>query len=334
MSKVRYIAERTVFTAILIFAVASALFFFFRLMPGDFIDYLAQSGVSGDAMDDIRAKWGLDDPLYVQYFAYVSNTLTGDMGESFVYGIPVWELTAGRIFNSLILVAPAITLAYVLGGALGGYLGTNRGSTTEKYGIVFASVPRSFPEFFIGIVLVTIFAGMLGLFPTTGMLSIELQREIADETMPLWILLTADFWSHYLLPFTTILLYYLTIPTLVMRTSVVETSGQDFLYYHRITGLSKYTRLKQLIKHSSLPVITLFPISMTRAIGGMVLVEVVFNWPGIGNLLVESVLARDFPVIQFVFLLAAIWVIVGNYLIDILYGMIDPRIAIDGADEA
>lgn len=228
--------------------------------------------------------------------------------------------------------APWIVLGYLLGGAFGGYLGSRRGSAKEKYGIVLASIPRSLPEFFIGIVLATIFAGALNWFPTTGMLSLELQRQVAGEALPLWILGTTDFWSHYILPFSTILLYYLTIPTLVMRTSVVETQGQDFLYYHRISGLPKRVRLKQLIKHSSLPVITLFPISMTRAIGGMVLVEVVFNWPGIGNLLVESVLARDFPVIQFVFLLAAIWVILGNYAIDILYSVIDPRITVEGED--
>lgn len=332
MSQIRYVFNRTIITIILIFLVATALFFFFRLMPGDFLDYLAAEGISPEQAQDVREKWGIDEPLYIQYYRYATNLLTGDMGNSFIYGISVWELTAQRIFNSFILVAPAITMAYIAGSVLGVFLGSQRGSRTEKWGVVLTSIPRSFPEFFIGIVLATIFAGTLGILPTSGMVSIELQAEISDEWLPLRILGTLDFWQHYILPFTTIFLYYLTVPTLVMRTSVVEVSGQDFLYYHRIKGLSNRIRTKQLLKHSSLPVLTLFPVSMTRAIGGMVLVEVVFNWPGIGFLLVESVLARDFPVIQFIFLLTAIWVILGNYVIDILYGVIDPRISIEGAE--
>ena len=117
-----------------------------------------------------------------------------------------------------------------------------------------------------------------------------------------------------------------------MRTSVVEVSGQDFAYYHRVKGLAKSTQLHHIMKHASLPVITLFPVSMTRAIGGLVLVELVFNWPGVGSFLVDAVLFRDFPVVQFVFFLVAIWVILGNYVVDIVYGIIDPRVAVGGDD--
>jgi peptide/nickel transport system permease protein len=115
-----------------------------------------------------------------------------------------------------------------------------------------------------------------------------------------------------------------------MRTSVVETLGQDFSFYHRMTGMPKFQRMANIAKHSSLPVITVYPATMTRAIGGLVLIETVFNWPGIGFALVQAVLARDFPVVQFVFIVIAAFVISANFLVDVLYARIDPRVGVEG----
>jgi len=122
---------------------------------------------------------------------------------------------------------------------------------------------------------------------------------------------------------------YLFIPSLIMRTSVVEVMGQDYTEYHRLTGLPTAKRLRHVAKHASLPVITIYPVSLARALGGLVLVETVFNWPGIGFTLVEAVLGRDYPVVQFVFFVVAAFVIISNFLIDLLYGVIDPRIRVE-----
>lgn len=329
MSKIRYFIERTIITIGLIFLVASALFIFFRLMPGSFVDFVAQSGADPEQLEALREKWGLNDPLYVQYFRYMSNLLVGDMGQSFRFGRPVVELTYGRILTSFILVGPAITTAYVLGSLYGALMGSNRGSKFEKYGLIPVTVFGTVPSFFLGILMIIVFAGWFNIFPSSGMLSPATRSQLGQDPSNFAIYTSKDFWMHYILPFTTIVLRYLYLPSLVMRTSVVEVSGQDFAYYHRIKGLTKGTQLRHIMKHSSLPVITLFPVSMTRAIGGMVLVELVFNWPGIGKFLVDAVLFRDYPVVQFVFFLVAVWVIFGNYLVDLLYGVIDPRVAID-----
>lgn len=328
MSRVRFFVKRTIITAALIVVVASALFLFFRMMPGDYGSVMMQAGASQEAVEKTRAKWGLDDPMYVQYFHYVVNMLTANPGDSFIYGIPVWTLVKERMINSFILVGPAITAAYVVGGLIGVVLGSNRGTLMEKSGLIGVTFFKTLPEFFTGIVLLVIFSLTLGIFPTSGMLSLDTSQRIGNDLFARFV--TIDFWMHYALPFTTIMLYYMTIPALIMRNAVVENLGQDFLYYHRVKGLPGLSIKRKLIKHSSIPVITLYPVSMTRAIGGMVLVEVVFNWPGIGKLLVDSVLARDFPTVQFVFLIAAIWVILGNYVIDVLYSIIDPRVAIEG----
>lgn len=329
MSKVRYFVERTIITIGLIYLVASALFIFFRLMPGSFVDFVAQSGASPEQLAALREKWGLNDPLYVQYFRYIQNLLVGDMGTSFRFGRPVVELTSERIITSFILVGPAITTAYILGSIYGALMGTNRGSRLEKYGLIPVTAFGTVPSFFLGILMIIVFASWLNWFPSSGMISPSTRTALGEDAGALAMYTTKDFWMHYILPFSTIVLRYLYLPSLVMRTSVVEVSGQDFAYYHRIKGLTKGTQLRHIMKHSSLPVITLFPVSMTRAIGGMVLVELVFNWPGVGKFLVDAVLFRDYPVVQFVFFLVAVWVIFGNYIVDLLYGVIDPRVAID-----
>jgi len=330
MSKVKYFLKRTVITAFLILLVASALFVFFRSMPGSFIDLIANTGATEEELAALRAKWGLDEPLYIQYLNYMVNLLQADMGTSFRFGGPVWELTKGRIWNSFILVGPAITTAYILGSIYGALLGSNRDSKFEKYGIIPVTITGTVPSFFLAILMVIVFASWLNWFPTSGMLSTGVSTQVGNNFIAMAS--TGDFWLHYILPFSTIVLRYLYLPSLVMRTSVVEVSGQDFAYYHRVKGLAKSTQLHHVMKHASLPVITLFPVSMTRAIGGLVLVELVFNWPGVGSFLVDAVLFRDFPVVQFVFFLVAIWVILGNYLVDIVYGIIDPRVSVGGDD--
>jgi peptide/nickel transport system permease protein len=329
MSRLRYFVRRTAVTALLIFLVASALFFFFRFMPGDYTSLLVQQGMNPEQIDRLQEKWGLADPLYVQYYRYIINLLTADAGQSFRYGKPVWELVAPRILNSFILVAPAMTATYVVGSLFGAYIGRRRGSFLEQSGIISVSVFHSIPDFFLGIILIAVFSSTFNLFPTSGMLSTPTLLTLEGE--PYWQrFFLVEFWRHYTLPFLTVMLYFMQYPTLIMRNSVVEVSDQEFLHYHRLKGLPEGKLLRKIIRHASLPVITLYPISLAASISGLVLIEIVFNWPGIGSLLVSSVLARDFPVIQFVFLVAAVWVILGNFLVDLLYGVLDPRVSVSG----
>ncbi|QLG64155.1 ABC transporter permease [Halorarum salinum] len=329
MSRLRYFARRTVITAVLIFLVASALFVFFRLMPGDYSSLLVQQGMTAEQVARQEAKWGLNEPFHQQYINYVTNLLTADAGVSFRHGTPVWALVKPRIINSAILVFPAITATYVIGSLLGAVIGRYRGGLFEKSSIVTVSAFHSIPDFFLGILLIAAFSSTLGIFPTSGMLSTQTSIMIQDE--PFWHrFLLKEFWMHYALPFATITLYFMQYPALIMRNSVVEVSDQEFLHYHRLKGLPRGKLLRKLMRHASLPVVTLYPISLATSISGLVLIEIVFNWPGIGRLLVDSVLARDFPVIQFVFLVAAVWVILGNFAVDLLYGVIDPRVSVAG----
>jgi peptide/nickel transport system permease protein len=321
----RYVLVRSLQTVFTLWLVLTALFVMFRSMPGDFTAQMAVAGANQEALEALRAKWGLDQPLYVQYWRYISNLAQGNLGESPVYRVPVWEFVKMRIFNTFILVAPAMTFTYILGALIGTIAGSKRGSRLEKLGLIPVIGAGSFPAFFISIVLIVVFASWLNLFPTSGMLSAG-----GSEAGTWWgPYVTPDFGIHYVLPFVAVVCRYLFIPSLIMRTSVVEVMGQDYTEYHRLTGLPTTKRLRHVAKHASLPVITIYPVSLARALGGLVLVETVFNWPGIGFTLVEAVLGRDYPVVQFVFFVVAAFVIISNFLIDLLYGVIDPRIRVE-----
>lgn len=326
MVNVRYLVERTIYSVVLLWLVITFLFFFFRLMPGSYADLMLFSGASEDTIVEFERRWGLDQPLYVQYFIYMENLLTLDAGTSLQYRTPVWEYTSIRILNSLVLILPGITAAYIAGTLFGTLLGKFRGTKLEKYGIIPILLTGTLPSFFTAILLIIIFSSWLGWFPTSGRISAEVARDLE------WwqVYFTRDFLMHYTLPVTAVFLRYLFLPSLIMRTSVVETLRQDFVEYHRLTGIPMRTQYRHIGKNSILPVITMFPVSTTRAIGGLVLIETVFNWPGIGFALVDAVLSRDFPIVQFVFFLIAVYIVFANYLVDLLYGVIDPRISVGG----
>ncbi len=325
MSRLKYIAMRSLQTVFVLWLVLTGLWIMFRMMPGDFTARMVHAGADAEAIEAVRESWGLDDPLYVQYWRYITNFLVLDVGTSVVYRVDVWEFTKLKIFNTFILVAPAITFAYILGSVIGTVIGSARGSLLEKWGLVPLIFSGSFPSFFTAIVLILVFGAALGWLPTSGMLSPGIRGEHTTWWGPY---LTGNFAAHYVLPFVAVVLRYLFMPSLIMRTSVVETKDKAFMEYHRLTGLPVIKRWRHLARHSSLPVITVYPVSMSRALGGLVLIETVFNWPGIGFALVEAVLARDYPVVQFVFFIVAAFVIVSNFLVDIIYGIIDPRVTV------
>lgn len=330
MTRGSYYVRRILVTILLIFGVATFLFFAFRAMPGDYATLLAYQGASPEELEQIRADWGLNQPLYVQYFEFMANMFTGDAGRSRVVNQSVVSYVLPRMANSIILVAPGLLFAFLLGSLYGGYLGTNAGSRFEKYGIFPPTFVGTMPDFFIAMVVIYLFSNIAGLLPSGGIATPETYQQV-DTFWRMY--LTRDFWYHYIAPFLAVTVKYLYYPALVMRGSVVEVSGKEFHRYEGLVGLPKLQRLRHLMKHASLPVITLLPPLTATAISGLVLIEIVFNWPGIGFALVRGVLSRDFPVVQFVFFLVAAWVILANFAVDILYGVIDPRVSVGETTE-
>jgi len=318
MASTRYYAVRLVQMVFTLLMIMTGIFFLFRLMPGSYADIIVFSGASQETARQLTEQWGLNDPLWEQYLNFMKNYLTLQPGISFQTRQPVLDTVLPRIWNSFVLVAPAITAAYLVGSLVGTVAGGNRGSKLDDWGMLPFVVVGTIPSFFTAILLIIIFSVGLGWFPTSG----------TGGVGPVNLLDTTFYW-HYVLPFTAIFLRYLWYPALVMRTSVVEVLGQQFIDYHRISGLPTQRVWRNVAKHASLPVITLYPISMIKAIGGLVLVELVFNWPGIGFTLIEAVFNRDFPVLQFVFVILGIYIVLANFVVDLLYSRIDPRVSLD-----
>lgn len=328
MTRSRYFLKRTFQTVFMIWIILTFLFLLFRLMPGEFTDVMLAEGATPESVAALEEEWGLNDPLYVQYWAYLTNMASLNVGESIQFRTPVWDYVKMRIFNTILLAVPGITIGYILGTIFGSLLGQKRGSRFEKFGIIGLIMTGAFPSFVIAIFAIIIFSLRLGLVPSSGMIPSTVYLEYQDHAW--WRpYLTRDFFRHYILPVSVIAFAYLMGPTLIMRTSVVEVKNQDFVYYQRVSGLPYANRMRHLAKHSIIPVITLFPISLAQALSGLVIIELIFNWPGIGFALIQAVLARDFPIAMFVFFVAASFVVIANFMVDIIYGIIDPRISVE-----
>jgi peptide/nickel transport system permease protein len=325
MSRVRYLAMRSLRTVFLLWVILTFLFFFFRLMPGDYTTLMLNQGASPEAVAELRESWGLNDPLYVQYWNYLTNFLMLDVGMSLQTRLPVWDYVRPRMVNTLILALPGLLLAYVLGGVVGSFIGDKRGSRLERSAVTLVTLVGSFPGFFTAILAIVVLSVWLGVFPTGDMVSTATQLRF-----DVWWrkYLTLDFLYHWILPVSVVAIRYMYGPTLIMRTSYVEVMGQDFAYYQKVTGLPYVRRVRHLGRHAVLPLMTLFPISIVQAVSGLVLIELVFNWPGLGLTIIEAIRARDFPVIQFVFFVIAALVVVANFAVDIFYSVVDPRITV------
>jgi len=294
----------------------------FRLLPGDPTTALLGTGqLPPDAIARLRAQWALDDPWMVQYLRYLGNLATGDLGLSFVYREPVRDVLGPAMANTLLLMVPSVTLAILVGVALGTRLGWRRGAWVEAGGNVAVLVLRSLPAFWIGIVVLMIFSYWLGWFPIGGIRTPAFFPETWVEALPGF-----DLARHLVLPALAATLYFIADPLMIMRTAMLEARTEDFIAYAEARGLSEAEVMGIARRNALLPVVTYIGIMISFAFGGQVLIEVVFSWPGMGRLMVDSVLQRDYPVAQAAFLLMAAMVVAINLAVDLIYGFLDPRI--------
>jgi len=230
-----------------------------------------------------------------------------------------------RIWNTLVLMATAISIAYIVAIPAGAFIAWKRGTNVEQAGIVFAIISRSAPVFWTGIIAIYLLSMKLNIFPAGSMTTAG--KEFSGQVD---MFLSVDFLQHLILPAVVQAFYYLSLPMLLMRSSMLEVMNEDFVNFAKLKGISERTvMLKHAARNALLPVVTAFAIAAGYAIGGSVVIETVFAWPGIGRLMVSSVLANDYPVAQATFLLLAMLVIIANFLADLAYGYLDPRVTYD-----
>lgn len=323
MSGLKLIGGRLLQLVFVLWAVATILFLIFRLMPGNPLAAYIDPTFTEEQQLALMARFGLDRPLWEQYFIYLWNLVQGDLGESFFYREPVGERVLALLPNTLILTFSSLIVAYGIGILGGAWLAWTRGGAAERVAIPLVLTTRAMPEFWLGMVLLAIFSFWLGWLPAGG------TRSPGASFEGYWDLYTsADFLAHLILPAATLAIYSQGLPLLLMRSNMLEVMNEDFVTMARIKGLSKWTVvIRHAARNALLPVMTSFAIAVGYQIQGNVVVETVFSWPGLGRELVNAVSASDYPLAQGAFLMIAVVVVLMNVIADLLYGFLDPRIS-------
>lgn len=324
MSLRSFIGRRLVSTFLTFIVIATIIFFLFRQVGSPEALFMSPS-MNAEQIARIREQFGLNEPLYVQYYKYLISIFTMDFGISFYYRTDAAPLLITRLQNSLLLTVPAILLSYVAGTLGGVVLAWKRGEPIERLGLVTAILFRSSPRFYVGLLLLFVLSGTFTFFPYGGMLP-------AGQSFQshFGLLANPTFYRHAILPIIAMSLYLTGLPLMLMRTSMLELIGEDFVDICRAKGMSETDVMyKHVARNAILPVMTAFAVAIAFSFGGNVLVETVFSYPGVGRLMVNSVFRGDYPVAQFAFLLMAAMVLIMNMIADIMYGYLDPRVSYD-----
>lgn len=324
----RFVAKRLVIAMVLTVVAVSIIFVVLRVLPGSPFESLITAGnLTDQQVTEIKSLYGLNRPIYEQYVLYLKNLLTFQFGYSILRSRPVWEILSPRLFNTLILLIPALATTAVVSTLLGMYVGWNRGSMAEKSSIVITTFLRSTPVFITAIFMVVIFSYGLDVVPAFGMRSITAAPEGLVETY-----VSLDFLHHYVLPFSVTVLYYSGDFLLLARNGVIEKKGSEFLKLHKAKGLTETEQLLRAGRNSLLPVITYFALRLGMIFQGLILLEVVFSWPGIGRLLVLAIGQQDYPLVQAAVFIMALAVIIMNLVADVMYAYFDPTVGVGGGE--
>jgi peptide/nickel transport system permease protein len=319
----RYLGRRLLTAGVTILLILLVNFFLFRAMPGSPERILGRNpNVTPELLQAKREQWGLDKPIVPdQLVAYLGATAQGDLGYSFLArGRPVAEVLGQRIGPTLLLFGLGEVFAIVLGLALGAYSGWRRGGAVDHVGNAVSLLLYSTPYFLLGMALLLLFASQLGWFPTFGMVTSGARYDSALEQI-------ADVGRHLVLPTATVALGLVGQYAIVMRSSITETLSEDYVTTARAKGLTSLRILRShALPNALLPTVTLVAINLGYVVAGAITVEVVINWPGLGTLTVEALSARDYPVLQGVFLLLSVSVVLANLGADLIYGRLDPRV--------
>lgn len=318
-----FVGRRLLHSIFVLWAVATILFLMFRLMPGNPLAAYISEALSAEQQNLIMQQFGLDRPLWEQYVIYFGNLVQGELGTSFHRREPVLSIVLSVLPNTIILTFCGLFIAYAFGILAGAYLAWHRGTWIEGVVVPIALATRAAPEFWLGMILLAVFAFWLGWFPSGGansagaMYAGELDR-----------IFSRDFLLHLTLPALTIALYLQGLPLLLMRSTMIEAMHEEFVTMARMKGLSEWRIvIHHAARNSLLPVLTAFALAIGPNISANVVVETVFSWPGLGRLLVQAVSTSDYPLAQGAFFLIALVVIVMNLVADLLYGFLDPRVS-------
>lgn len=308
-----FILRRAVASIPVMFVVAMVVFALLRLTPGDPAAIIAGDSATPDQLDQIRRMMGLDQPIYTQFFMWIGQLLSGDLGTSLLSGVPVADMIAQRMGPSIALSLSTITVAVLIAVPLGILAAWRQGKTLDRLVMAVSVMGFSVPVFVTAYVLILLFSIKLGWFPVQG---------YKPLSAGLW-----PFFRSISLPTIALSTVYIALIARITRTSIIEVMGEDFIRTARAKGMKEYrVLLGHALRNAAVPIVTIIGVGIAMLISGVVVTESVFNLPGLGRLVVEAVLARDYPVIQALILLFAFIYVLINLIVDALYTVFDPRI--------
>jgi peptide/nickel transport system permease protein len=303
----QFILRRCGYSLLSLLLLSLTIFFFVRV-TGDPATLLVEPGASEADIAAMHHQFGLDRPLVVQYLLFMFKLAQGDLGQSFYYQTPVFELYLSRLPNSLLLAVVAMTFSLLVGIPTGILAAVRVGSFWDSAGKMFALLGLSLPSFFVGLLMILFFSVYLGWLPSSG------------SGTPL----------HLIMPAFALGWYFAAAHMRLTRSSMLEVMGAEYIKLARLKGLPQALVIgKHALKNALIPVLTLAGINLVLMINVAVVVETVFAWPGVGRLLYEGVSFRDFPVVQGVVILSGAMIVAVNLLVDIVYAVIDPRIRLE-----
>jgi len=317
----RYVLRRLALAVPTVLTIVVLNFALLHLAPGDAADVLA--GEAGSAtpeyMAQLRQRFGLDQPIYVQLLVYVKRVATLDLGYSFRHNMPVADLIATRLGPTLLLMLTVFASSVGFGALLGAIAARSLNRWRDSLISMLAVLAYATPVFWAGLMLIVVFSIKLAWFPTSGMETVAAFYEgFARVRDVAW---------HLVLPAITLTLFYLALYTRLMRASVLDQFAMDYVVTARAKGLTeRQIARRHVLRNAALPVVTMAGIQIGGLLGGAVVVETVFGWPGLGLLAYESLFARDINLLLGIFLVSAVLVVAVNLVVDVIYSLLDPRI--------
>lgn len=319
----RYLGRRTLQALLVLVLIACTNFLIVSSAPGDMVDVMAGESAAGDEqyMQALRAKYGLDQPMPVRLVRYLKAMATLDLGHSFRYNEAVANLVLSRFPATLLLMLSSLGIALIGGIVLGVAAARRPGSARDSTISVLALLGYSTPLFWFGLMLIVLMSVKLDLLPSSGM------RTIGANLTPLDSLL--DVARHLIMPSITLALFYLSTYTRLMRASMLEMHGLDFVRAAKAKGLNeREVAYRHVLRNAILPLVSLFGVQLGSVLGGSVVVEVVFGWPGLGTLAFDALFQRDINLLMGILFMSSALVVVVNLAVDLFYSWLDPRIEV------
>ncbi|MCX2714938.1 ABC transporter permease [Mycolicibacterium sp. J2] len=313
MTVLKFLARRLAYSLVVLVGVLIVVFALVHLVPGDPVRIALGTRYTPEAYHALREASGLDRPLLAQFASYLGHAATGNLGVSFRNGDPVTQVLLERLPATVSLAVVGIVLALVIAPPAGIYAALREGRLSDAIVRATSQFGVSVPDFWLGILLISLFSSVLGWLPTSG------YRPLFDDPVG-WL-------RHVILPGLTVGVVAAAILTRYVRSAVLEVAAMGYVRTARSKGLPpRVVTLRHTVRNALVPILTITGIQLATILGGVIVVEVVFSWPGLGRLVYNSVAARDYPVIQGAVLLIAVLFLAVNLLVDLLYAIADPRI--------